>query len=293
MRLNKFVFIVFLGCSILSAPAFSESQEILDDFWLLENYQPPLNSLWLYGGIDDDSGDYYGLSTNLAINSSLYFDFSATRQNYTYKTDDVSLGMSGKLGEQFNWAVSRMFWGKKDSLEKNDSRFSVMYFYNNFNSNLSFETGKIELFLDQPNILQINSLLSDHRAVELSLGYGWGYDWGQLYSEIKYKQHDYQTRWPGAISRSAIFIFASSIGLQQARSLADNESSLLIGFQQQTISYEILFSQLDSAFSNNTFTYASLSLSKSLNPQWQLGVNAEIPLDEGLYTLGMSLGYMW
>ncbi|VAW59826.1 hypothetical protein MNBD_GAMMA11-106 [hydrothermal vent metagenome] len=297
MPVKNLRFIIFFFSAAFSACVFSETETISnnvgndsdDSFWLLEDYQPLFNSLWLYGGIDEESGGYYGLSSQLAINTSVYFDLSATQQNYDFKTDDFSWGFSSKLSEQFNWAVSRTFWGQKDTLEKTDSRFSVSYFSENFTSRLSYETGKVELFFNQPSLLQINSLTSDHKAIELSLGYSWQ----QIYSELRYKQHDYQARQPELVRRPIVFSLVNSIGLQQARNLAAREAAVLIGLQQHTVSYELLFSQIDSAFSDERFTYASLSLLKALNSQWQTGINIEIPLDEGLFTAGISLGYRW
>jgi hypothetical protein len=291
---NYFILIVFFmaeisGVSLAAEVAEDMSDETADDFWLLENFQPTKHAFWLYAGVDDESGGYYGLSTNLALSEDLSFDLSATQQNFNYKTDDISWGFSGRLSEQFNWGISRVFWGQKNSLEKIDTRISIHYFLDNFNSRLSYETGKVELFLKQPNILLLNSLLSDHRATELSLGYSWN----SLYSELRYKQHDYQSRQPELVRRPQVFLLASSIGLQQARNLADKELSFLVGIQQHDMSYDILFSQVDSLFSKNSFRYTSLSLLKSLNTQWQLGVNVEIPLNEGLYSVGMSVGYLW
>lgn len=268
----------------------NDVENVIDDnFWLLKDYQPLFNSLWLYGGIDEERGGYYGLSAQLAINPSLHLNLSATQQNYAFKTDDVSWGFSGQFNEQFNWGVSRTFWGQKDTLEKTDSGFSVGYFSENFNTRLSYETGRVELFFDQPNVLQIKSLTTDHKAIELSLGYSWQ----AIYSELRYKQHDYQTRQPELARRPIIFSRANTIGLQQARNLAEREAAILIGLQQHTLRYELLLSQIDSAFSDNRFTYASLSLLSALNAQWQTGVNIEIPLDEGLLTAGVSLGYQW
>ena len=297
MLLKKLSFTILLFSAVLSHPVFSETTEHINDsqnntednFWRLENYPPPLNSLWLYGGIDEENGGYYGFSTNLAINSSLYFNLSATQQNYDFKTDDLSWGFSGKLSEQFNWAVSRIFWGKENSLEKTDNRLSITYFLKNFSSRLSYETGEVELFFKQANILQINSLTSNHNAIELSLNYSWAH----IYTELKHKQHNYKTNQPELVRRPIIFAFANTIGLQQARNLADRESSILLGLQLQSISYEVLFSQIDSAFSSNSYSYTSLYLLKSINSQLLLGANIEIPLDDGLITTGLSLGYMW
>ncbi|VAW64910.1 hypothetical protein MNBD_GAMMA09-803 [hydrothermal vent metagenome] len=289
--------IIFFCTGILSAPVFSEITELIDssqednkdNFWLLENYQPPLNRVWLYGGIDEKKGGYYGLSTNLAINSSFYFDLSATQQNYDFKTNDLSWGFSGRLNEHFNWAVSRIFWGEKNSLEKTDTRMSITFFLDDFSSRLSYERGEVELFFEQQNILPINSLSSDHRSTEFSLSY----NWATIYSDIKHKQHNYKTNQPERISRPVIFALANSIALQQARNLAERESSILLGLQLHDINYELLFSQIDSAFSRNSYSYASFSLLKSIDPQLLLGASIDIPLNEGLVTAGLSLGYMW
>ncbi len=315
MVLKKFnFFLFFLSCfistTVLSEIDTTESGDAqshtdtspIDDFWLLEDYQPYYkpytnslwlpytNSLWLYGGIDEDSGGYYGLATQLAITSSLYFDLSATQQNYEFETEDITWGFGGRLSEQFSWAIARAFWGQKDALEKIDTRFSMMYFQENFSGRLSVETGKVELFFRQPNILNLNSLNTDHNALELSLEYSWT----QIYSELRFKQHDYQSQRPELARRPIIILsLADSVALQQARNLAEREASILLGLQLQTTRYELLLSQIDSAFSSDSFTYASLSLQKAISSQWQLGANVEIPLNEGLITAGVSLGYMW
>jgi len=276
MILKKFNFFLFLfGYFIFIAAAqpadtsHNADASPIDDFWLLEDYQPNFNSLWLYSG--------------------LYFDFSATQQNYEFETEDITWGFGGKLSEPFDWAITRAFWGQRDALEKTDTRFSVMYFQENFSSRLSVEIGEVELFFRQPNILNINSLSTDHKSLELSLGYSWT----QIYSELRFKGHDYQAQRPELARRPIIFSLADAIALQQARNLAEREASILLGLQLQTILYELLLSQIDSAFSDDSFTYASLSLQKSISSQWQLGANVEIPLDEGLITVGINLGYMW
>jgi len=261
---------------------------VSDDFWRLEDYLPPRNSLWLYGGLDEESGGYYGLSSELGLSPSLRFSFSATRQSYGIETDDMSWGFGGDFNEQFGWGIYQTWWGNRNTLEKKDLRLMLSYFNQGFSSRLSYETGEVELFFEQPNILRIDSIGRDHKATELSLGYS-GERW---YSEIKHKQHDYISRQPQP-RRRLLLGLASSIGLQQARNLADRESSLLLGLQQQSMSYELLYSRVDSAFSSSRYTYVSLYLLKSIGPQLLLGGNIEVPLEDGLLTAGLSLGYMW
>ncbi len=290
MFLKNTLTIFFLLFTLYSIPVFSATAEESDDFWLLEDYKPLQNALWLYAGIDEENGGYYGLNTELSLSTSLRFNLKATQENYSFRTDDLSWGFSGDVGDQFSWGIYHANWGNKNTLQKNDLGFVLAYFNKGFSSRLGYETGEVELFFEQSNVQQIDSVRRGHRATELSLAYSWV----EFYTELRHKQHDYyKVNQANRVRRSVILNFASSIGLQQARNLADSESSVLLGAQLNDARYEILLSQIDSAFSSNKYSYISLSLVKSLSPQLQLGANMEIPLDDGLLTAGLSLGYMW
>ena len=107
----KTVFVVLFFIST----AFHEMQAATDDddFWLLLDYEPLQNSLWLFGGIDDVDGNYYGVTADLAIVDALHFNFSATEQNYFVQTSDLRWGFSGPINQYFSWAVLKTFWGKR------------------------------------------------------------------------------------------------------------------------------------------------------------------------------------
>jgi len=263
--------------------------EIDDDFWLLDNYQPLENTLWLFTGKDEDEGDYYGLSTTLSLSSLLRVDLSATQQNYIFETEDLLWGFSGNVAEQFSWGIHKLFWGDKNVLERNDLQYSLGYFIDGFSSQLSYEHGDFKLFLKEPNNLPINYVSFDHRATQLNLGYSWGL----FYTQLSYKKHDYTSNRPGLLFYLGSLNLLNNIGLDQARNLADRESSILLGLQFETISYGFQLSQIDSAFSNSRYQYASLNLHKNFSSQWILAGNVDFPLDNGLLSAGISLGYLW
>ena len=279
-------------CSAVFAQTIADTEiatEIDDDFWLLDNYQPLENTLWLFTGKDEDAGDYYGLSTSLSLNSLLRFDLSATQQNYILQTEDLLWGFSGDIAEQFSWGIHKLFWGDKNVLERNDLRYSLGYFIDGFSSQLSYESGDFKLFLKEPNELPINYVSFDHRATQLNLGYSWGL----FYTQLSYKNHDYTSNRPGQLFYLGRLNLLNNIGLDQARNLADKESSILLGLQFETISYGLQLSQIDSAFSNSRYQYASLNLHKNFSLQWILAGNVDFPLDDGLLSAGISLGYLW
>jgi len=284
----------FLGffCIGFSSAVFAQAAditEIADDFWLMNDFQPLENTLWLYTGKDEDEGDYYGLSTTLSLSSYLRVDVSATRQNYIFETEDLQWGFSGDISEQFSWGIHKLFWGDKDVLERNDIQYSLGYFIDGFSSQLSYESGDFKLYLKQPNELPINYVSFEHRATQLNLGYSWGL----FFTQLSYKKHDYTFNRPGLLFYLGSLNLLNNIGLDQARNLADKESSLLLSLQFETISYGLQLSQIDSAFLSNRNQYLSLSLQKYFGLQWVLEGNVDFPVNEGLSSAGLSLGYLW
>jgi hypothetical protein len=284
---TTFLFLLFASVIFNSALAIGEEDD--DDFWLLLDYYEPLqNVLWLYGGVDEFDDSYYGLSTDLAIIDVLHFNFSATEQNYSVETTDLRWGFSGPVNRYFSWAILKTFWGKRDQLEKNDLAFSVSSFYDRFNVRLSFERGDIELFLRDSPFIRRDSISSDHQAYEISSGYGWTY----FYTQFSYKQHDYE-RDLTLLNRPRLFRFINPIGIQQASALAEIEANALFGVQVDDMTYELFLSRIKSAVTEEKNTYATLHLSKTLTRNLTLGIDAELPVDDVPFSVGLSVGIMW
>jgi len=292
-KIYGFIFLFpCLFCIGYSSDVFAQAAditEIADDFWLLNDFQPLENSLWLFAGKDEDEGDYYGLSTTLSLSSYLRVDVSATQQNYILQTEDLLWGFSGDITEQFSWGIHKLFWGDKDVLERNDLQYSLGYFIEGFSSQISYESGDFKLFLKQPNDLPINYVRFEHRATQLNLGYSWGL----FLTQLSYKKHDYTFNQPGLLFYLGSLNLLNNIGLDQARNLADKESSILLSLQVETISYGLQLSQIDSAFLSSRNQYASLNLQKNFGSQWTLAGNVDFPLNDGLMSAGLSLGYLW
>ncbi len=99
-------FILLLSC-VLSHSVQAATAE--DDDFLLLDYEPLQNVLWLYGGADELDGNYYGLSANLAIVDALHFNFSVTEQNYSVATTDLRWGFNGPVNRYFNWGILRTY----------------------------------------------------------------------------------------------------------------------------------------------------------------------------------------
>jgi len=258
-----------------------------DTFWLLLNYEPPQNILWLFAGADDSDGNYYGVSTDLIITDSLHFNLYAAQQNFSSESTELSWGFSGSFNKSFGWGLSQYFWGKTSKLEKNDRQLTLSYFNEGFNSRVSYETGDVELFFNE--IFKAESASVDHSASELSLGYSWA----EFYWQLSYKKHHYNKDL-SFLERSLLLqIYFDPVGIQQASALAETESSILGGFQRQTISYEAYLSRIKSAVSRETDTYVSLRLVKAINDQLQLSFNLDLPIQNTPLSGGLSLGYMW
>ena len=281
---------VFLG--LLFFCTFSHKVQAAtddDDFWLLLDYEPLQNVLWLYGGIDDADGNYYGVMADLAIVDVLHFNFSATEQNYVAETSDLRWGFSGPVNQYFSWALLKTFWGKRERLEKNDTRFSLSFFYDDFTVHASYETGDVELFLRDTPRIRIDSVSSDHQAYEIGAGYS-----GQVfYSQLSVKQHDYEQDLSQLTRRPRLFIMLNPIGIQQASALAETETSILLGIQYDAMTYEIFISRIKSAVTLESNTYATLHLAKTLSRQLMLGFDAELPVSDVPFSVGFSVGMMW
>jgi len=267
----------------LSDSAWNED----DTFWLLLNYEPLQNILWLFVGADEFDGNYYGISTDLIITDSLHFNLSATQQNFSAESAELNWGFSGNLNKSFGWGLSQNFWGKTNKLEKNDNQLTLSYFNAGFNSRVSYETGDVELFFNE--IFKAKSVSVDHTASELSLGYSWT----EFYWQLSHKKHDYNKDL-SILGRGLLLqLYFDPVGIQQASALAETESSILGGIQLQTTSYEVYLSQIKSAVSRETDTFASLRLVKAMNDQLQLSVNLDLPIKNTPLSGGLSLGYMW
>jgi len=268
----------------------SQAQENNDDFWLLLDYEAATrNVVWLYTGADESDGNYYGVTADLVIFEPVFFNLSATKQNYSTQSTDLSWGFSGVIDDVFSWGISKAFWGEKETLEKDDVRLRLGYLNGGFSTQASYEEGEIKLFLIDSMILQRDSIITDHRAFQLSLAY----HWTQIYGQISHKHHNYNKDL-FLLSRAPRlrFIF-KPVSVQQASALAETESSVLLGFQASDTSYEAHLSRIKSAVTTDINTYATLRLIKELNSQLQLGFEVELPVDDVPFGAGVSLGLMW
>ena len=280
-----FVVLFFISTALHATQAATDD----DDFWLLLDYEPLQNALWLFGGVDDADGNYYGVTADLAIVDVLHFNFSATEQNYFVQTSDLRWGFSGPINQYFSWAILKTFWGKRDLLEKNDTRFTLSFFYDRFNAWFSYETGDVELFLRDSPRIRIDSISSDHRAYEAGLGYSWQV----FYTQLSFKQHDYERDLSQLTRRPRLFLAVNPVGIQQASALAESEANVLLGIQVQDMSYEVFISRIKSAVTLESNTYATLHLAKTLSRQLTLGFDAELPVNDVPFSLGFSVGMMW
>lgn len=275
--------------SMLLPAAAAESLED-DDFWLLLDYEEPLqNALWLYGGVDEQGGGYYGASGDLAIIDALHFNFAVTEQNYAVETVDLRGGFSGAINRNFSWSVLRKFWGKPDKLEKNDTAFSLSFYYRRFNLRGAYETGDVEIFLRPSPFIRRDSVSIEHLAYEL----GAGYSWPVFYTRIGYKQHEYDKDLSAISRRPRLFLSFDAVSLQQATALADFEASILLGLNSQGMIAELFVSRIKSAIFEDINTYATLRLAKGLSRQLELGLDFELPVNEVPFSAGLSLGVMW
>jgi len=286
-RLLKFVFVVLFGIGAVVHAAQAATDD--DDFWLLLDYEALQNSLWLFGGIDDADGNYYGVTADLAIVDTLHFNFSATEQNYFVDTSELRWGLSGPVNQYFSWAILKTFWGKRDRLEKNDTRIELSSFYDGFTAWLSYEAGDVELFLRQSPRIHIDAISSDHRAY----GLGLAYDWQVFYTQFSFKQHDYERDLSQLIRRPRLLITVNPVGIQQASALAESEAGILLGIQADKMSYEVFISRIKSAVTLESNTYATLHVAKVLSRQLTLGFDTELPVNDAPFSIGFSVGMMW
>lgn len=285
-RTKAVFFLLFLAATFLCKAQAAVDD---DDFWLLLDYEPLQNVLWLYGGIDDADGNYYGVTADLAIVDVLHFNFSATEQNYVAETSDLRWGFNGPINQYFSWAVLKTFWGKRERLEKNDTRFSLSSFYDGFTVQVSYETGDVELFLRDAPRIRVDSISSDHRAYEI----GAGYSWQVFYSQLSFKQHDYEKDLSQLMRRPRLFLAVNPVGIQQASALAEAEANVLLGIQYDAMIYEVFISRIKSALTLESNTYATLHIAKTLSRQLELGFDVELPVNDVPFSVGFSVGLMW
>lgn len=285
--LKTIFFILFFICVLFQGVQAADQQD--DDFWLLLDYEPLQNVLWLYGGADELDGNYYGLTVDLALVEALHFNFSATEQNYSAETTDLRWGFSGAINRYFSWAILKTFWGKREVLEKNDIRFSLSSFYNGFIVRASYESGDVELFLRNSPLIRRDSISSDHQAYEIGAGYSWSY----FYTQLSYKQHDYEKNLSLLFTRPRLFLAINPVGIQQASALAQTEAGILLGIPYEDMIYEIYISRIKSAVTEESNSYATLHLSKILSRQLELGFDVELPVNDVPFSAGLSLGIMW
>ena len=287
MRLAKtFFLMLFFFCTFFHKVQATTDD---DDFWLLLDYEPLQNVLWLYGGIDDADGNYYGASADLAIVDVLHFNFSATEQNYTAATTDLRWGFNGPINQYFSWAILKTFWGKREQLEKNDTRFSLSFFYDAFNAWVSYERGDVELFLRNTPRIRIASISSDHQAYETGVAYSWPF----FYTQLSFKQHDYERDLSQLTRRPRLFLAVNPVGIQQASALAKTEANVLLGIQSDSMIYELFISRIKSALTLESNNYATLRIAKTINRKLELGFDAELPVNDVPFSAGFSVGMMW
>ncbi|HEB83196.1 MAG TPA: hypothetical protein ENJ11_10080 [Gammaproteobacteria bacterium] len=280
--------LLFIVATLLQKVSATQVDD--DDFWLLLDYQEPLqNALWLYGGLDELDGSYYGGSADLALLDALHFNFTLTEQNYEVETIDLRWGFSGAINRNFSWSVLKKFWGKKEALEKNDLAFSLSYFYRRFNLRGAYETGDVELFLRDIPIIRRDSVSTDHRAWEISAGYSWPV----FYTQLSYKAHDYDRDLSVIARRPRLFLSFDTVGIQQAGALADYEASILLGARAGSMVYELYLTRIKSAVFEDLNTYATVHLARSLSRSFELGLDFELPVNNVPFSAGLTLGIMW
>ncbi|HHO59184.1 MAG TPA: hypothetical protein ENJ64_03000 [Thiotrichales bacterium] len=258
-----------------------------------------INYASLSAGVDNDNGSLFNAYGDFSLTQALRINFSvgqntARSEDETFSTKQYQLAIAGHHeqagGRAITWSLGYQAWGKTETIESQDSRISLGYFFNpNWHASMDYEKGSLEVFIKPRFSRRQTSLASDRKAWRLTTGYtgdsgsGW----------VSYLQRDYEKNLPAINRRPLLQRAIKSIALSQAYALSKEEL---------TLGYEWFFDNMDLGLDYNRITlvvdsgrnhYASIYARFYPGQSMTVDVRLEQEVNANFNVLIAGIGFVW
>lgn len=269
--------------SVISLP-LQAAQD--DDFWLYLDAVQARSSLGLSAGAYESGGQYQNVQLRLALTNDFFLDASAEQQNTETTTSGWNAAIGNASYAPLEWQIHTNAWGESDVIQTRDTGLFLTRHGQEWSFGLGYENGDLELFTN--NFINQQSGSLEHEARHVSLDWlrdriGWGMEW---------VKHDYEKDLRGLNDPRLRFIIKPD-AIGQASALALRESRFYVVHYWQDDSLNISLSRIQSAVTRDILQYALVTYSHSFNPFFSLGLDTQIPTEEGSASAGINLGLSW
>lgn len=292
LRLLAFICVFFL----LLFFSFSVHAIEDDDFWLMLEPEDNNSSLSINGGFDDENSEFYGASLDLAVADNFYFTTAGSVQESTEETSQWSWGLGNNPNHDFTWSYSNEWWGKSSVLETKNSVINFGFSDEDWTWLLGLEIGYVELY----GAVFVTEI--DHKSFEI--GFISIHDEFDL--TFLYQKHDYELDISKLNFSQFIFLaeiitrnyrvwpFVTPQSQQQATALADYESSLNLTWYKEDYSIEGRYQLVKSGVTEIIDRYVSLGVTKMLNSNVSLKVEAsQLLVEDGATSVDLGMTFYW
>ncbi len=258
-----------------------------------------VNYVSLSTGLDNDNGNLFDAYIDIALTDELRTTLGlgentteSTDGSFTTKQQQISIAGYHSQSElsALTWSLSYRTWGKKGTIETQDSSISTGYFFsNNWQLSLDYETGKLELFIKPEFASRATSISSDRNAWRLTTGFT--HNTGSFW--LSFLQRKYEENLPAINQRLTLQRAIKNIALNQAYALSKEELTLGYEWLFETLDLGIEYNRLVSVVDNHRNYYASIYTRFYVGQNLTVNLRIEQEINDRFTVYTAGIGYAW
>jgi len=258
-----------------------------------------VNYISLNAGLDNDNGNLFDAYIDIALTDELRATLGlgentteSTDGSFTTKQQQISIVgyHSQSQLSALTWSLGYRTWGKKDTIETQDSNISAGYFFsNNWHLSLDYETGKLELFIKPEFASRAASISSDRNAWRLTTGFT--HNTGSFW--ISFLQRKYEKNLPAINQQRTLQRAIKNIALNQAYALSKEELTTGYEWLFETMDLGIEYNQLVSVVDNHHNHYASIYSRFYVGQNLTVNLRIEQEINDRFTVYTAGIGYAW
>jgi len=258
-----------------------------------------VNYISLNTGLDNDNGSLFDAFIDIAFTEELRISLGlgentaeSTEGSFTTKQQQVSITGNHKQStlSALTWSLSYRIWGKKGTIETQDSNISIGYFFsNNWHLSLDYETGKLELFIKPEFASRVISINSDRNAWRLTTGFN--HNAGSFW--LSFLQREYEENLSAINQQRRLQRAIKNIALNQAYALSKEELTLGYEWLFETLDMGIDYSRLVSVIDNHRNHYASIYTRFYVGQNLTVNLRIEQEVNDHFTVYIAGIGFAW
>ena len=295
------------ACRALAAEALQsdEADLLAEEAWLDEAMLdaieqdvlallPGRNVVRLGASGDNAGNTQWSAGLQLQATDSLLLDASLSQSAINdsvpaYSTTAYRAGVGSAAYDGFIWYAAFSAWGKRNSIETEDSLLELRYRALHWWGALQLSRGDVVLFIDPVFSNRLRSISSGREAAGISLGRDTAEDrWW-----LSWLHRDYERNVALLNNSLVLQRILQSVALDQAYALSRDEYSLGWQWFWRHSDTRLEFSRVVSAVDAAESDYVSLNQRFSLDDTLSLSIGLQTAVGSGLNTLSAALALSW